>query len=65
VPDAQGNFKGISVPASAWERVFGSASTDPAWDDHETHLRMYREWFARKDKETHEHTGTERRDDRS
>ena len=22
-PDAEGNFKGMSVPAEAWERVFG------------------------------------------
>jgi len=23
VPDARGNFKGMSVPADAWERIFG------------------------------------------
>lgn len=25
MPDANGNFKGISVPSAAWERVFGPA----------------------------------------
>lgn len=24
MPDADGNIKGISVPADAWERVFGN-----------------------------------------
>jgi hypothetical protein len=23
MPDAHGNFKGMSVPAAAWERIFG------------------------------------------
>lgn len=23
MPDANGNFRGVSVPAEAWERVFG------------------------------------------
>lgn len=33
MPDANGNFKGISVPASAWTRIFG---TSP---EHETAVR--------------------------
>ena len=26
MPDANGNFKGVSVPADAWERIFGDKS---------------------------------------
>jgi hypothetical protein len=26
MPDANGNFKGVYVPAEAWERIFGSPS---------------------------------------
>ena len=25
MPDSQGNFVGIAVPADAWERIFGCA----------------------------------------
>lgn len=24
MPDSQGNFKGMSVPAAAWDRIFGN-----------------------------------------
>lgn len=29
MPDAAGNFKGISVPAAAWDRVFAPRDTEP------------------------------------
>jgi hypothetical protein len=28
MPDVHGNFKGMTVPAAAWERIFGKR-TDP------------------------------------
>jgi hypothetical protein len=35
MPDAHGNFKGISVPAAAWERIFGNAaSQQPVCEAH-------------------------------
>lgn len=42
MPDAHGNFKGMSVPAAAWERIFGNKQPDYA--DHDTHVRLYREF---------------------
>ena len=32
MPDAQGNFKSISVPADAWERIFGQPTPDNVHD---------------------------------
>jgi hypothetical protein len=28
MPDVHGNFKGMAVPAAAWERIFGAPDPD-------------------------------------
>jgi hypothetical protein len=40
MPDANGRFRGISIPSDAWTRVFGPAlADDPAYEHDDDRMR--------------------------
>lgn len=39
MPDSTGNFKGMSVPADAWDRIFGDVPFEPTREGDVNHQR--------------------------